>query len=48
VTVRELAGLNHLFQTAGTGMLSEYATITETFAPSALALLADWVVARAR
>ena len=47
-TVRELAGLNHLFQTAGTGMAAEYGTITETFAPSALVLLADWVVAHVR
>ena len=42
-TVTELPGLNHLFQTARTGSPKEYATIEETFAPSALALIVDWV-----
>jgi pimeloyl-ACP methyl ester carboxylesterase len=42
-TVTELPGLNHLFQTAQTGSPKEYATIDETFAPSALALIVDWV-----
>jgi uncharacterized protein len=48
VTVTELPGLNHHFQTAKTGLLSEYSEIEETFAPRALALIADWVVQRAR
>jgi hypothetical protein len=42
--VVELAGLNHLFQTAGTGGPAEYARIEETIAPAALNLIADWVV----
>lgn len=42
-TVQELPGLNHLFQTAETGAPGEYATIEETFAPSALQLIADWI-----
>src|SRR5207248_8123826 len=42
-TVKELPGLNHLFQTCKTGAVAEYARIEETFAPSALELLADWV-----
>ncbi len=42
-TVIELAGLNHLFQHAGTGMLDEYSKIEETFAPEALALIEAWI-----
>ncbi|MCB0258835.1 MAG: prolyl oligopeptidase family serine peptidase, partial [Calditrichaeota bacterium] len=42
-TVQELSGLNHLFQTAETGAPSEYAHIEETFAPSAMALISDWI-----
>jgi len=43
VTIRELPGLNHLFQTATTGAPSEYASIDETMAPSMLALVSDWI-----
>jgi hypothetical protein len=43
VTVQELPGLNHLFQTAKTGAPSEYASIDETMAPSMLALVSDWI-----
>jgi pimeloyl-ACP methyl ester carboxylesterase len=48
VTVVELAGLNHLFQTAKTGAPSEYARIEETMAPVALTTVADWVVAHTK
>ena len=34
--VHELPQLNHLFQTAETGAIEEYAQIEETFAPAAL------------
>jgi len=47
-TVSELPGLNHLFQTAVTGAPSEYAGIEETFAPSALKLISDWISARTK
>lgn len=47
-TVKELAGLNHLFQTATTGALSEYSMIEETFAPSALKLISDWIRERTK
>jgi hypothetical protein len=47
-TTRELPGLNHLFQTARTGMPGEYAAIEETMAPAALQAIADWVVAHTR
>ena len=46
VTVIELPGLNHLFQTAPTGAITEYATIEETFAPAALTAMSDWLTAR--
>jgi len=44
--VRILPGLNHLFQTAGTGAPAEYAQIEETFAPAALEAIAAWILAR--
>lgn len=45
-TVEELPGLNHLFQTSKTGAPTEYAAIEETFAPSALKIISDWIAAR--
>jgi pimeloyl-ACP methyl ester carboxylesterase len=48
VTVRELPGLNHLFQTATTGGVAEYATIEETFSPTALQIISDWVTQHTR
>lgn len=47
-TVLELPGLNHLFQNAPTGMIEEYPRIEETFAPSALDLIANWILERTR
>ncbi|MFO7564493.1 MAG: alpha/beta fold hydrolase [Enhygromyxa sp.] len=44
VRTEKLAGLNHLFQTAKTGAVEEYVTLSETFAPVALDMLAQWVV----
>jgi pimeloyl-ACP methyl ester carboxylesterase len=46
VTVTELPGLNHLFQTARTGGIGEYAQIEETMAPVVLRIVADWIRAR--
>ena len=43
VTIRELPGLNHLLQTAKTGLPDEYSTSEETLAPVALDLLAGWI-----
>ncbi len=48
VTVRELPGLNHLFQTARTGGLGEYAEIEETMAPVVLETVSGWIRARFR
>lgn len=45
-TCRELAGLNHLFQTCQTGSPNEYGKIEETFAPAALELIGDWILER--
>lgn len=42
--VIELPGLNHLFQTAKTGAVSEYAEIEETMSPLALKTIADWIL----
>jgi pimeloyl-ACP methyl ester carboxylesterase len=48
VRTEKLPGLNHLFQTASTGTMEEYVTLSETFAPAALDLLAQWVVETAK
>lgn len=42
-TVKEMKGLNHLFQTAQTGDLKEYGVIEETLAPAALAEILNWL-----
>lgn len=41
--VRKLEGLNHLFQHATTGAVSEYYQISETIAPEVLELIAEWI-----
>jgi fermentation-respiration switch protein FrsA (DUF1100 family) len=46
VTAEVLPGLNHLFQTAETGVPSEYAGIEETFSPAALERIATWILER--
>lgn len=38
-----LPGLNHFLQTATTGAPTEYARIEETIAPTALALILEWI-----
>ncbi len=43
-TVKELPGLNHLFQTSKTGSPSEYSQIEETIAPIALETMGDWIL----
>ena len=43
VTTKELPGLNHLFQEAKTGQVAEYATIDQTFSPTALDVLTTWL-----
>ncbi len=46
VTATELPGLNHLFQTAKTGLPNEYVQIEETMAPSVLKTVGDFILAR--
>ena len=43
VTTRTYPELNHLFQHAETGAVSEYSTIEETFAPEVLEAIAEWI-----
>lgn len=41
--VRKMEGLNHLFQHATTGAVSEYYQINETIASEVLKLIAEWI-----
>lgn len=42
--IKELAGLNHLFQECETGAIDEYAQIEQTFSPVALEEIAIWIL----
>jgi pimeloyl-ACP methyl ester carboxylesterase len=48
VTVKIVPGVNHLFQEAGTGAFSEYATIEQTITPEVLDTIATWIEKRMR
>lgn len=48
VTVMQLPGLNHLFQTCKTGSPAEYAQIEETLAPMALSAITAWISERVK
>jgi hypothetical protein len=43
-TVSELPGLNHLFQKCNKCTVQEYGELEETFSPTALAIVGDWLV----
>ncbi len=43
VTIKELPGLNHLFQEADSGMPNEYGKITQTFSPVAMNYILEWL-----
>ncbi len=43
VTVVVLPDANHLFQAAGSGALSEYATLPPEFTPDLLPIIIDWI-----
>lgn len=45
-SVVEMPGLNHLFQTAETGAISEYEKIPEIIAPMALQTISEWITER--
>ena len=42
--VKELPGLNHLFQKCEKCTLAEYGALEETFSPAALQLIGDWLI----
>lgn len=42
--IKELPGLNHLFQTAQTGLPAEYVKIEETISLVALKIVGDWIL----
>ena len=41
--IKELAGLNHLFQECKTGSPNEYAGIEQAISPSALEVISQWI-----
>ena len=43
VTIVEIEKLNHLFQECETGAMSEYGQIEQTFSPTALSIISDWI-----
>jgi len=44
IEVKFYEKLNHLFQTAETGAISEYSSISETFNPNVLEDMANWII----
>jgi pimeloyl-ACP methyl ester carboxylesterase len=47
-TIMLMPGLNHLFQTAKTGLPTEYGVIEETISPAALKAISDWILTTVR
>jgi fermentation-respiration switch protein FrsA (DUF1100 family) len=43
--VQELPGLNHLFQKCDLCTVAEYGSLEETFSPTALQIMGEWIVA---
>jgi fermentation-respiration switch protein FrsA (DUF1100 family) len=43
VTIKEFAGLNHLFQECNTGLPMEYAQIEQTFSPVVPEEILNWI-----
>lgn len=48
ITITPREGLNHLFQTADTGLVAEYALIETTFDPESLNYMRDWILDQVR
>ena len=44
IKIQLIEGVNHLFQTAGTGSEYEYIQIEETISPEVLKLLSEWIL----
>ncbi|MDX1642533.1 MAG: alpha/beta fold hydrolase, partial [Balneolaceae bacterium] len=43
-TIKELEGLNHMFQESETGSMLEYSEIEQTFSPSVLEEISKWIL----
>jgi pimeloyl-ACP methyl ester carboxylesterase len=48
VKIVELPGLNHLFQTSATGDPRDHGKIEETFSPTALKIISEWILSQGR
>ncbi|WP_417360125.1 alpha/beta hydrolase family protein [Galbibacter sp.] len=48
VTTKVFPGLNHLFQECETGLPMEYANINQTFSPTALLEITEWIIKQAK
>ena len=48
LTTKKIAGVNHLFQHAKTGLSDEYIQIDETFDPGTLDTITTWLVEQAK
>jgi uncharacterized protein len=48
VTIKEIPGLNHLFQECKSGLPDEYAKIEQTISPVALKEISDWILIQIR
>jgi pimeloyl-ACP methyl ester carboxylesterase len=44
LTVKEIDGVNHLFQQCETGSISEYGVIEQTIEPLVLDLISSWIL----
>lgn len=48
ITIKEMNGLNHMFQDCTTGMIDEYASIEQTFSPKALDEICQFVLVKTK
>jgi len=48
ITTKQLPHLNHLFQECTTGSSAEYAQIEQTFSPTALVVILNWLQAQVK
>jgi len=46
--IKELSGLNHMFQSCDTCLIDEYSKIEETFSLEAIELISDWILKTCR
>ncbi|HUM89048.1 MAG TPA: alpha/beta hydrolase, partial [Prolixibacteraceae bacterium] len=47
-TIKQINGLNHLFQECKTGSPEEYSAIEQTFSPVAMKLISTWITKQAK